>query len=372
MPYALGKSLISDELAAAAAGACSAAGGAPQYWNATPGGACAAALDSVDDALAGLNLYDTLEDCVGRGDAASPTLPLPTVGRAWPLRATLPPLGSRVPNWAQLGVSVPCMDTSLAEAWVNAPSVRAALHAAPLVHTGPFAMCSDAIEYTHDAGSMLPVHAELLARGVRALIYSGDHDMCVPHTGTEAWTAAMGLPLEDAWRSWRVARQVAGYTVRYEGGLTYATVKGAYLAWLPHVQCADGTRAQARGTPCQATSRRRRSRCSRASSRASRCERAPAALTEHNTRIIVGASRLSKPAEQDAPGARAEPKVHCPRRPRPRRMWGPFGPGPVPPPPLLRQSAASAVGAQPGHRPTRQTRPACSGARLPSTPASAP
>lgn len=27
--------------------------------------------------------------------------------------------------------------------------------------------------------------------GLRALIYSGDHDLCVPHTGSEAWTAAM-------------------------------------------------------------------------------------------------------------------------------------------------------------------------------------
>jgi hypothetical protein len=27
--------------------------------------------------------------------------------------------------------------------------------------------------------------------GLRALIFSGDHDLAVPHTGTEAWTAAM-------------------------------------------------------------------------------------------------------------------------------------------------------------------------------------
>ena len=176
-------------------------------------------------------MYDTLEDCVSRDDPAAP-LPLPTVGRAWPLRATLPPAGARVPNWAVLGVSVPCMDTSLAAGWLNAPAVRAALHAAPAAATGKFAMCSDAIEYTHDAGSMLPIHAELLQAGLRALVYSGDHDMCVPHTGTEAWTRALGLPVADAWRAWLAdgadgAPQVAGYTRRYQGGLTYATVKGA-------------------------------------------------------------------------------------------------------------------------------------------------
>jgi serine carboxypeptidase-like clade 1 len=135
---------------------------------------------------------------------------------------------------------VPCMDTSLAEAWLASPEVRAALHAAPPRRTGPFAMCSDAIEYTHDAGSMLPVHAALLQAGLRALIYSGDHDMCVMHTGSEAWTASLGLSEAEAWRPWRAAaaaggaQQVAGYTRRYEppagaaaGGLTYATVKGA-------------------------------------------------------------------------------------------------------------------------------------------------
>ena len=175
VPFAVGKSLLSADLAAAAAAAC---GGGSGYWNASAGSACSAALDDVDAVLRGLNLYDTLEECAGRG--AAHELPLPTVGRAWPLRATLPPPGSSVPNWAALGVTVPCMDTSLATAWLNAPDVRQALHAAPLETTGPFAMCSNAIRYTHDAGSMLPVHAGLLRAGLRALIYSGDHDMCVP------------------------------------------------------------------------------------------------------------------------------------------------------------------------------------------------
>ena len=128
------------------------------------------------------------------------------------------------------------------------------------------------------------------ATGLRALIYSGDHDMAVPHTGSEAWThdlklvggagrlpgelaghkhvraqlhlcnfcacisvlcdcgppqcvrmphprpvAPLGPPTQEkkaSWRPWYVrgsedgTRQVAGYAVEYEG-LTFATVKGA-------------------------------------------------------------------------------------------------------------------------------------------------
>jgi serine carboxypeptidase-like clade I len=69
--------------------------------------------------------------------------------------------------------------------------------------------------------------------GLDALIYSGDHDLCVPHTGTEAWTSSLGLPIKDTWRPWTVtgsqeedSSQVAGYAVHYEG-LVYATMKGA-------------------------------------------------------------------------------------------------------------------------------------------------
>ena len=51
--------------------------------------------------------------------------------------------------------------------------------------------------------------------------------VCVPHTGTEAWTSSLGLPVEEEWRAWRTGGQVAGYTRSFVGGLTYATVKGA-------------------------------------------------------------------------------------------------------------------------------------------------
>lgn len=61
----------------------------------------------------------------------------------------------------------------------------------------------------HASLTVLPqvIHAVLLA-GLRVLIYSGDHDMCVPHTGSEAWTRALGLKKQEHWRPWKVSDQV--------------------------------------------------------------------------------------------------------------------------------------------------------------------
>ncbi|CAD6268018.1 unnamed protein product [Miscanthus lutarioriparius] len=92
---------------------------------------------------------------------------------------------------------------------------------------GPWQLCTDKIDFDHDAGSMIIYHKNLTSQGYRALIYSGDHDMCVPHTGTEAWTASLGYGIVDSWRQWIVNEQVAGYTQGYENGLTFATIKGA-------------------------------------------------------------------------------------------------------------------------------------------------
>ena len=52
-------------------------------------------------------------------------------------------------------------------AFCNDPDVREAIHAAPISVTGAFDECTNGekIHYTHDAGSMLPVHEELMRRG---------------------------------------------------------------------------------------------------------------------------------------------------------------------------------------------------------------
>lgn len=36
--------------------------------------------------------------------------------------------------------------------------------------------------------------------------------MCVPYTGSQAWTRSLGYQIVDEWRSWQSNEQVAGYT----------------------------------------------------------------------------------------------------------------------------------------------------------------
>ncbi|XP_019432600.1 PREDICTED: serine carboxypeptidase-like 21 [Lupinus angustifolius] len=74
---------------------------------------------------------------------------------------------------------------------------------------------------------MIKYHRNLTSKGYRALIFSGDHDMCVPYTGSQAWTRAMGYNIVDEWRPWFVDDQVAGFTIGYDKNLTFLTIKGA-------------------------------------------------------------------------------------------------------------------------------------------------
>ncbi|XP_059297044.1 serine carboxypeptidase-like 18 isoform X2 [Lycium ferocissimum] len=84
--------------------------------------------------------------------------------------------------------------------------------------------------YVYDVQSVIDDHRHLTSKSCRALIYSGDHDMVVPHLSTEEWIETLKLPIVDDWEPWFVDGQVAGYKVEYSQNdyeLTYATVKGA-------------------------------------------------------------------------------------------------------------------------------------------------
>ncbi|CAK7346132.1 unnamed protein product [Dovyalis caffra] len=211
---------------------------------------CGDSIYKIDQRILGLNLYDILEPCYhdpesdqhGKGNTSS-NLPISfqqlgvtdrplkvrkrMFGRAWPFWAF--EKDGYFPMWSELAVqgSVPCINDEVATIWLNDESVRKAIHAEPKSVAGPWEICSSRIVYGFGAGSMLPYHQNLTTQGYRALIYSGDHDMCVPFTGTQAWTRSLGYKIVDEWRAWSSNEQIAGYLQGYAHNLIFLTIKGA-------------------------------------------------------------------------------------------------------------------------------------------------
>ncbi|KAL6967923.1 Serine carboxypeptidase-like 20 [Sarracenia purpurea var. burkii] len=240
--FAHGMGLISDDLFEEVTAVCQG-----NYYNPSSDN-CETKLAKVDENIKDLNIYDILEPCY-HGTAGIETVtgnsklpssfrklgeterPLPVrkrmFGRAWPLRA--PVREGIVPTWPQLlnSNNVPCTDDEVATSWLNNESVRKAIHADKVSVAGSWELCTDRILFSHDAGSMIKYHKNLTSRGYRALIFSGDHDMCVPFTGSEAWTRSLGYKIVDEWRPWISDGQVAGYLQGYENNLTFLTVKGS-------------------------------------------------------------------------------------------------------------------------------------------------
>lgn len=113
--------------------------------------------------------------------------------------------------------------------WANDKSVHEALHVRP--GTKPvWKRCNSSLAYTDDVTSSVPYHRNLTQRDLRALIYSGDHDMAIPYMGTQEWIASLNLTSFTLWTPWYVDAQVAGYwekSVSSTFSMRYATVKGA-------------------------------------------------------------------------------------------------------------------------------------------------
>ncbi|KAK6257205.1 hypothetical protein QUC31_000664 [Theobroma cacao] len=109
--------------------------------------------------------------------------------------------------------------------WANDDNVQKALHIRK-GSIGQWQRCTLGLPYTADVPSSFPYHANLSARGIRALIYSGDHDLTVPFLATQAWIRSLNYTIVDDWRPWVLRGQVAGYTRTYSNRMTFATVKG--------------------------------------------------------------------------------------------------------------------------------------------------
>ncbi|CAN8232401.1 unnamed protein product [Cochlearia groenlandica] len=240
VPFAHGMGLISDQLFKDVTVACNGS-----FYD-IHGDACEEHISKVSQDVDRLNIYNILEPCYhGTSLRQSDIGSLPSsllelgkteqplairkrmFGRAWPVRAPVRP--GLVPSWSQLlaDISVPCIDDRVAKSWLNDPAVRKAIHAKEESEIGSWDLCTGKLSFNHDAGSMIKYHRDLTLSGYRALIYSGDHDLCVPFTGSKAWTQSLGYKVIDEWRPWISNNQVAGYTQGYANNLTFLTIKGA-------------------------------------------------------------------------------------------------------------------------------------------------
>ncbi|KAI6682582.1 hypothetical protein NL676_036463 [Syzygium grande] len=117
----------------------------------------------------------------------------------------------------------------LSAIWANDKSVRAALGVREGTK-GVWNRCNSSLAYTKTVTSTVGYHRNLSTTNLRALIYSGDHDLSVTHIGTQNWIYSLGLTLYDIWRPWFVDGQIAGYTQEFindDFTLDYATIKGA-------------------------------------------------------------------------------------------------------------------------------------------------
>ncbi|KAE9447068.1 hypothetical protein C3L33_21031, partial [Rhododendron williamsianum] len=80
--------------------------------------------------------------------------------------------------------------------------------------------CNESLSYTEDVFTSLDYHRNLSHTSLRALVYSGDHDMTIPYLGTHKWIEALNLTVDEEWRPWFLDGQNGGYTMSYGGGHT--------------------------------------------------------------------------------------------------------------------------------------------------------
>ncbi|XP_072957781.1 serine carboxypeptidase 1-like isoform X1 [Typha angustifolia] len=106
-------------------------------------------------------------------------------------------------------------------------TARQDLHAMPVEVSGTWIRCTSRLRYTRNILSLTPYHLNLTSQGYRAFMYSGDHDMILPYTATLEWLSTLNYAEIEKWHPWFVNDQIAGYAVRYENNLLFATLKGA-------------------------------------------------------------------------------------------------------------------------------------------------
>ncbi|AES64109.1 1-O-acylglucose:anthocyanin acyltransferase [Medicago truncatula] len=213
IPFAHGMGLISDELYESLQKNCNG-----DYVNAeTRNVLCSKDINSFSELTSGLNTAHILDPlCEWRDDnEKSPRRSLIKnyFSKFLHINLKLPPLSCRSYSYFLMGF------------WANDDNVRKALHIRK-GSIGKWHRCTYNIRHNADIPNSYDYHVNLSRKGIRSLIYNGDHDMTVPFLATQAWIRSLNYSIVDDWRQWYTDDQVAGYTRTYSNQMTFATVKG--------------------------------------------------------------------------------------------------------------------------------------------------
>ncbi|KAL6890317.1 hypothetical protein ACP4OV_009080 [Aristida adscensionis] len=104
---------------------------------------------------------------------------------------------------------------------------RDKLHAKPVEVSGAWKRCPKYIQYTRDILTLTEYHSNITSKGYRFFLYSGDHSLLVPFSATLEWLKKLNYKEIEKWHPWFVDNQIAGYSIRYDNNILFATIKGA-------------------------------------------------------------------------------------------------------------------------------------------------
>jgi carboxypeptidase C (cathepsin A) len=173
--------------------------------------ACQQVVETVNNAVGNVNIYDIYGTCYP-GPSASEDTYRRNQQRLRFLK-DLNPL-REVP---------PCIAWEGIYGYLNNMAVKQAFH----VNTSiTWDFCANLDYHSDFFHGSIYAYPTLINAGLNILIYSGDVDGAVPTIGTRNWIRELNLAILEPYRSWYVNEQVAGYTILYSG-LRLVTVKGA-------------------------------------------------------------------------------------------------------------------------------------------------
>uniref|UniRef100_A0ACD5X6Q9 Uncharacterized protein n=1 Tax=Avena sativa TaxID=4498 RepID=A0ACD5X6Q9_AVESA len=108
-------------------------------------------------------------------------------------------------------------------AYLNLPAVQRALHA----RETKWRDCTAFTDFKDSPETMVPTLKWLIDHRLPVWLFSGDFDSVCPLTGTRYTIRDLNLSVTERWRPWTSGHEVGGYAQQYEGGFTFASVRGA-------------------------------------------------------------------------------------------------------------------------------------------------